>query len=55
MGTTISLLALGKKVYLNSKTPQWTLFKKLNIQIYDIENFDTSEITENQKEVILKL
>lgn len=37
MGNTITLLGLGKKVYLRSDTTQWGLFKKKGIQVFDIE------------------
>jgi len=36
MGTTIQLLGLGKKVYLNINTSQWQFFKNLGIKIFDI-------------------
>ncbi len=36
MGTTITLLGMGKKVYLQDNTSQWLLFRSLNITVFDI-------------------
>src|SRR5690606_7080247 len=38
MGNTIQALGMGKKVFLNSITPQYHLFKKLGIKVFPIEN-----------------
>ncbi len=38
MGTTITLLGMGKKVYLQNSTSQWLLFKSLDVKVFDINN-----------------
>ena len=49
MGNTITLLGLGKKVYIRSDTTQWDFFKEKNIYIEDIEKIvdviDTTELS----------
>jgi hypothetical protein len=39
MGNTITLLGLGKKVYMRSDVTQWEFFKEHGMVIFDIENF----------------
>lgn len=51
MGNTITLLGLGKKVYMRSDVTQWKLFKDLGISVYDIEQFDLTDIKNNQLEL----
>ena len=38
MGNTITLLGLGKKVYIRNDTTQWQFFKEKNITVFDIES-----------------
>jgi dTDP-N-acetylfucosamine:lipid II N-acetylfucosaminyltransferase len=40
MSNTITLLGLGKKVYMRNDVTQFVLFKKLNIEVFEIENLD---------------
>lgn len=40
MGNLIQLLGLGKKVYIDPKTPQWTLFTKLGVEVFDVNKID---------------
>jgi len=40
MGNTITLLGLGKSVYIRSDTTQWKIFKKIDITIYDISKLN---------------
>jgi dTDP-N-acetylfucosamine:lipid II N-acetylfucosaminyltransferase len=40
MGNTITLLGLGKTVYLRSDVSQWGLFEKEGIKVFDIEQFE---------------
>ncbi len=47
MGNIITLLGLGKKIYLKKDTTPWKTFKNLNITVYDIEKFNITPI-ENQ-------
>jgi hypothetical protein len=56
MGNTITLLGLGKKVYMRSDVSQWELFNKKNIKVYDIYNFNLdiccNEKLEKNKDII---
>lgn len=40
MGNTISLLGLGKKVYMRSDVTQWEFFKNYEIAVYDVDRFE---------------
>ena len=46
MGNTISLLGMGKVVYLRPGTSQWKLLKEMGVDIFDIEEFN---LTNNEK------
>ena len=58
MGNTISLLGLGKKVYMRSDVSQWGLFDKINVKIYDISNIELvlidSTVARSNHESVLK-
>lgn len=41
MGNTITLLGMGKTVYLRSDTTQWMLFKEKDIVVKDIQDFSS--------------
>ncbi len=43
MGNIITLLGLGKTVYIRSDTTQWQLFKEKNIKVYDVNDFQSLE------------
>ncbi|XHR84730.1 MAG: TDP-N-acetylfucosamine:lipid II N-acetylfucosaminyltransferase [Gloeotrichia echinulata GP01] len=47
MGNTISLLGMGKKVYIRSHVSQWQLFKDLGIEVYDTQAFELTLIDDN--------
>lgn len=52
MGNTITLLGLGKTVYIRSDTTQWQFFKGKGIKIRDVEQLNTLEsqnINENMR------
>ena len=51
MGNTISLLGLGKKVYLRKDTAQWNFFQKKNIATYDINEFSLLNDMDNEENV----
>ena len=56
MGNTITLLDLGKKVFMRSDVAQWDFFKSHGIAVYDIEAFvltdeKDSQLEENKKRV----
>lgn len=42
MGNIISLLGLGKKVYLRSDVAQWQLFQDLNIEVHDVSQLEST-------------
>lgn len=43
MGNTITLLGLGKTIYMRSDTTQWNFFKSKGIEIKDVEKLYTLE------------
>jgi hypothetical protein len=49
MGNIITLLALGKKVYIKNSTTSWCFFKNMDIKVYDFENISIDLIDENIK------
>lgn len=54
MGNTITLLGLGKTVFICSDTTQWQLFKDKNIEVYDsmkLESLNKKEHLGNIKKV----
>lgn len=44
MGNIISLLGLGKKVFINSHITTWPFFLSKNISVFDIKNFNIAFI-----------
>lgn len=50
MGNTISLLGLGKKVFMRSDTTQWQFFKDKHIEVYDFDTLDINMIDTLTKE-----
>lgn len=49
MGNTITLLGLGKKVYMRSDVTQWQLFKDIGVRVYNFEELDLNPIDEETK------
>ena len=49
MGNTITLLGLGKKVYLDSSTVQWNFFNQHSIKIFNLKNINLEDLNENIK------
>lgn len=49
MGNIITLLGMGKKVYMRKDTSQWKLFKDIDVNIYDADDFNLDLIEENKK------
>ena len=49
MGNTITLLGLGKKVYMRTNVTQFDFFEKLNIKVFDVDNINLSGIESNVK------
>lgn len=44
VGNIVTLLGLGKKVYLRSDTTTWGMLNSIGVQIYDTVNFDLQPI-----------
>ncbi|MDQ7985757.1 TDP-N-acetylfucosamine:lipid II N-acetylfucosaminyltransferase [Pseudomonas sp. G34] len=40
MGNIITLLGLGKKVYMRSDITPWSMFKKIGVKVYDISGLE---------------
>lgn len=56
MGNAITLLGLGKKVYMRSDVTQWNFFKSHDIAVYDIEELQVNDtdqqgLTKNKETV----
>ncbi|MGI2072219.1 TDP-N-acetylfucosamine:lipid II N-acetylfucosaminyltransferase [Shewanella baltica] len=51
MGNTITLLGLGKTVYLRSDTSQWPFFETKGIKIGDVEMFNSLERYETKENI----
>jgi hypothetical protein len=54
MGNTISLLGLGKKLFLRSDTTQWQFLRDLGLKVFDIDcvelsNLDVNDRVKNQQ------
>jgi len=49
MGNAISLLGMGKKVYLRSDVTSWNVLKGFNVEVYDIEDFTLDLISDDAK------
>lgn len=57
MGNIISLLGLGKKVYMRSDITPWAMLEKLGIKVFDLTDFDLAPINDearkkNQEKII---
>ena len=50
MGNIITLLGLGKKVYLRKDVSSFKLFKSLNVDIYSIEKLELNKNSKKEKE-----
>jgi len=49
MGTIISLLGLGVKVYIRSDITPWKTFKDLKLNIFDVEELDITPLSKEDK------
>jgi hypothetical protein len=49
MGNTITLLGLGKKVYMRSDITPWKLFKDIDVKFFDVDNIEIDLIDEKIK------
>jgi hypothetical protein len=53
MGNTITLLGLGKKVYMRTDVTPWSLFDRLSVKVFDFQTIDLEPIdnaTQNENE-----
>ncbi|MEA2017615.1 MAG: TDP-N-acetylfucosamine:lipid II N-acetylfucosaminyltransferase, partial [Campylobacterota bacterium] len=46
MGNTITLLGLGKKVYIDSGTVQFDFFKKNNVEVFDVNSINLQTLNQ---------
>jgi len=51
MGNTITLLGLGKKVYIRSDITPWAFFNKVGLKVFDAESIDLNVISQDEKEI----
>ncbi len=47
MGNTISLLGLGKKVYMDTASTAWSLFQNLGIKVFDNSHITTKSMSKD--------
>ncbi|WP_028862345.1 TDP-N-acetylfucosamine:lipid II N-acetylfucosaminyltransferase [Psychromonas aquimarina] len=50
MGNTISLLGLGKKVYMRSDVTSWELFSSIGVKAFDVNDISLAGLALNEKE-----
>ena len=51
MGNMISLLGLGKKVYMRSDVTSWQFFKHLGVAVFDIDQIELTRLDEHTRRV----
>lgn len=49
MGNIIQVLGLGKKVFLDTGTPQYHLFGRLGVKVFDVKDIDLAPLDEESK------
>lgn len=49
MGNTITLLRLGKKVYMRSDITPWQLFNDIDVKVFDVDNIGIDTMDEQTK------
>ena len=49
MGNTISLLGLGKKLFLSSDTTQWQFLSDLGVKVFDLRHLDLLKLDANDR------
>lgn len=50
MGNIITLLGLGKKVYMRSDVSSWAMFDKLGVKVYEVSSIDLSLVGKHSME-----
>lgn len=51
MGNIITLLGLGKKIYIRNDITTWQFFKDINVKVYDFNNFELAKIDSVKKKI----
>ena len=51
MGNTITLLGLGKKVYMRNDITPWELFRDIDVKVFDVENIELELLEQEIKEM----
>jgi len=54
MGNTITLLGLGKKVFMRSDVTQWRLFEEIGVKVFDVEEFSLESLADDTKRKNIK-
>lgn len=49
MGNMISLLGMGKKIYIRNSITTWNLFNSMGIYIFNLDNFDINPLNDIEK------
>jgi len=55
MGNTVSLLGLGKKVYLRSDITSWELFKDMDVKVFDVSDLNILKLDSVEKKNNVRL
>ncbi len=50
MGNIIQVLGLGKKLFLDTSTPQYKLFQRQGVQVFDVNNIDLEPLNQKIKQ-----
>lgn len=50
MGNTITLLGLGKKVYMRSDVTPWALFSEIKVNVFDVAQMDINQLGSDEAE-----
>jgi len=48
MGNTITLLGLGKKVYMRNDVTPWEFLMELGVEVCDLEQLDIQRLSKNE-------
>lgn len=55
MGNIITLLGMGKKIYLRKTVTPWDMFSGLNIKIFDVKEIDLELLSESDQKNNIKI
>lgn len=48
MGNTITLLGLGKKIFMRSDITPWAMFDDLGVSIFDLDQLDINKLSADE-------